>query len=81
MPAPRSKSLNILFLDDKMLIFLALSVKLRVFISLTIYVGFILQIKSIKGIGPKSYEQCIGFLRIYPNQPTNNSDETVECEF
>ena len=67
--------------DNTMSIFLALSVKLQVFILLMIDVRFILQIKSIKGIGPKSYEQCIGFLRIYPNQPTKNSDETAECEF
>ncbi|KAL5251966.1 hypothetical protein ACHWQZ_G014940 [Mnemiopsis leidyi] len=38
------------------------------------------QIKSIKGIGPKSYEQCIGFLRIYPNQLTKNPEVTAEYE-
>ena len=36
---------------------------------------FMFQIKSIKGIGPKSYEQCIGFLRIYPDQLTGNSND------
>ena len=33
------------------------------------------QVKSVKGIGPKSFEQCIGFLRIYPEEMNCQIDE------
>jgi len=36
------------------------------------------QVASVKGVGPKSYEQCIGFLRVYPStaqrKRVNDSD-------